>query len=534
MRFTILDCYTDEPSGLGVPPYLITYPRYIAGAILKYNRDNIKGNNESNNKENNINQNIDDTQHDYFYLTIDDIRLHKFYNGKIKNTATTNIRIANLSKNYPNIQKILDSTDILIVVGGVQTPGKYLSALPGTLAEISMFIKDLKCLKVLTGPSAMAGEGLFGGRLATQQNTAMLKYGFGLVIPNLEYKFDLLMANNFSEDVQATNMYKFIREQAILGAEIVKQHPQYSEFMIVDVETARGCNAATCSFCTEPVKNAFMLRPIQDVVDECIALARNGIKNIRLGKQADFFSRSPQQIEQMLKAIVDNCKPEILHIDNVNPRFVTEEKTKLVVEYCTPGNVAAFGVESFDPKVIALNKLNADADSTLNAAKIINKYGQVRGSNGMPKFLPGINIIFGLEGESKETQQYNMVNLKHMLDNNIQLRRINIRQVVVFEGTQMAAVGSKFIKKNKKRYWSWRNQIRQEIDLPMLRKIVPNGTIMTGLRTEIHDGNTTFARQIGSYPLCVGIKQKLLLNEWVDIKVVGHMLRSVTGEIVKS
>ncbi len=28
MHYTILDCYTDEASGLGVPPYLGTYPRY--------------------------------------------------------------------------------------------------------------------------------------------------------------------------------------------------------------------------------------------------------------------------------------------------------------------------------------------------------------------------------------------------------------------------------------------------------------------------------------------------------------------------
>src|SRR3989338_6461141 len=88
MRFTILDCYTDEPSGLGVPPYLITYPRYIAGAILKYNRDNKKGdiNNTNNNNNNNNNNSKLNEKHDYFYLTIDDIRLHKFYNGKIKNT----------------------------------------------------------------------------------------------------------------------------------------------------------------------------------------------------------------------------------------------------------------------------------------------------------------------------------------------------------------------------------------------------------------------------------------------------------------
>ena len=46
----IIDCYTDEPAGLGVPPYLGTYPRYIAG---KY-----------------IEQGID-----VKYLTIDDLRL---------------------------------------------------------------------------------------------------------------------------------------------------------------------------------------------------------------------------------------------------------------------------------------------------------------------------------------------------------------------------------------------------------------------------------------------------------------------------
>jgi radical SAM superfamily enzyme with C-terminal helix-hairpin-helix motif len=513
MRFAIVDCYTDEPSGLGVPPYLITYPRYVAGAILKFNRDH-------------------KTKHDYFYLTIDDIRMYKFYEGVLKKTAKTNIRVANLSKNYENVAKILESTDVMIVIGGVQTPGKYLSAIPGTLAEISRFIKDVNCMKILTGPTAMAGEGLFGGRLATQQNEALEKYGFDKVIPNLEYKFEKLMENNFTEDVVVSNLFKFIREQAILGAEIVKQHPQYKDFMIVDIETGRGCNAAECSFCTEPVKNVFMLRPVQDIVDECVALSKQGIKNIRLGKQADFFSRTPQQIEQMLKAIVEQCKPEVLHIDNVNPRFVTEEKVKLVVKYCTPGNVAAFGVESFDPKVIKLNKLNADFESAVKGAEMINKYGQERGYNGMPKFLPGINVIFGLEGESKKTHEYNMEGLKYMLDNNLFLRRINIRQVVVFEGTQMFDVKYKFLKKNKKHYWRWRNEIRQEVDLPMLKKVLPLGTVMKGLRTEIHDGNTTFARQIGSYPLVVGIKEKLELNKVIDVKVTDHMLRSVTGERV--
>ena len=48
----ILDCYTDEPSGLGAPPYLSVHSRYISGTLLMLGRE-------------------------HFYLTIDDIRISK-------------------------------------------------------------------------------------------------------------------------------------------------------------------------------------------------------------------------------------------------------------------------------------------------------------------------------------------------------------------------------------------------------------------------------------------------------------------------
>ena len=50
MHITILDCYTDEPAGLGVPPYLGTYPRYLYGLLKQ--------------------------QGEVRYITIDDLRLH--------------------------------------------------------------------------------------------------------------------------------------------------------------------------------------------------------------------------------------------------------------------------------------------------------------------------------------------------------------------------------------------------------------------------------------------------------------------------
>ena len=138
MGYTILDCYTDEPAGLGVPPYLGTYPRYIAGYLNE----------------------------DACYLTIDDLRLWKKNNSEIRAirpSQKTDITTYNLTINYKNIGKILAETGTLIVVLGVHVPGKYLSAVPGTLNEIIPMIKDLRCEKILTGP-AVFGTQLFGGK----------------------------------------------------------------------------------------------------------------------------------------------------------------------------------------------------------------------------------------------------------------------------------------------------------------------------------------------------------------------------------
>ncbi|MBT3408157.1 radical SAM protein, partial [Candidatus Woesearchaeota archaeon] len=117
MNCTILDCYTDEAAGLGVPPYIGTYPRYIAGEEL------LKGNKVN-------------------YLTIDDLRFLKIYNNVKKETPKTNIKIYNLTRE--NCLEILNKTDVLIIICGVHVPGKYLSALPGTMFEVQKLIQDLK------------------------------------------------------------------------------------------------------------------------------------------------------------------------------------------------------------------------------------------------------------------------------------------------------------------------------------------------------------------------------------------------------
>lgn len=509
MKFTILDCYTDEPAGLGVPPYIGTYPRYVYGAVKE------------------AGDGVD-------YITIDDLR--GFLNGvkDVEKEIKTNIKVRNLSRNFSQIEKILSKTDILIVICGVHTPGKYLSALPGTTKEVIGLLSGLKrnFLTVLSGPAAHYGSGLWGGRLARE---AAKDFGFfDLVVPDIEFKIAQLKENNFSEDVDLEMDYSLLRKKSILGAEVIKFHPCFPDFLIAEIETSRGCaRKEGCSFCVEPLKYSMVeRREIKDIVNEVKALSSFGVKNFRLGKQSCFYSYgSNSEIERLLKG----CRKyaSVLHIDNANPLFVSEEKTKTIVKYCSPGNVAAFGVESFDPVVIKKNRLNTTPEKTMQAVKIINKYGAERGGNGMPRFLPGLNLIFGLIGESKKTHEENMVWLQRILDSGLLLRRINIREVVIFPGTLLyKEAGNKFLKKNRKYYYRWRKEIREKIDNGMLKKVVPEGTILRGLRTEIYDGKTTFCRQIGTYPLVVGVKGRLGLDKFVDVKVVGHQLRSVVGEKV--
>lgn len=483
MHYTILDCYTDEASGLGVPPYLGTYPRYLY-AKLK---------NEG---------------HTVSYLTIDDLRFWKYYKKIPKQQMKTNIKIYN--RTFNDAEPVLKNTNVLITIIGVHVPGKYLSALPGTLREVIPLIKELPIKKkILTGP-AILGTQLEGGK----------KFE----------KYDL----SFAQLKDFSFTFDEIEKFSLSGADILDQIP---DRRMIEIETGRGCKVGSCSFCTEPLKSKFINRKMENVVCEIEAYYKKGARFFRLGKQADFYA-SDRPVE-MLKQIRDKCPGiKVLHIDNVNPNSVITQEgieiTKGIVKYCTEGNIAAFGVESFDPNVIKANRLNTSPYVANKAIEIINKYGAVRGKNGMHKFLPGINLIFGLLKESKKTHEYNMQALNKIMKDKLLLRRINIRQVAVLPGTFIEENGGlKYLKKNKRYYWKWRDQIRQEIDWPMLIRLVPIGTVLENVYTEIYDGNTTFCRQMGSYPLTIGVKGRLPLKKKIKVKVISHMLRSITAELLE-
>ncbi|MBI2134718.1 radical SAM protein [Candidatus Woesearchaeota archaeon] len=485
MAYTILDCYTDEAAGLGVPPYLGTYPRYIAGYL---------------------NEPVS-------YITIDDLRLWSKYGSKSKGpkpSEKTDIFVYNLTKNSGKIGKILEDTDELIIVLGVHVPGKYLSAVPGTIKELIPLIKGIPCKKTLTGP-AVFGTQLFGGKFFEKYDKAV---------------FDKIDANLFRFN------YGDVREYAVKGAEIFRQIP---DLRMIEIETGRGCDIGHCSFCTEPIKSRVEFREKDDILREMEAFYQLGARYFRYGKQTCFYTY-PKVIE-LLRETRDYC-PElkVLHIDNVNPVKVvmdrTHEITKSIVKYCTSGNIAAFGVESFDREVVRQNTLNSTPKIAYEGIKIINKYGAERGEDGLPRFLPGINIIFGLLGETKKTNDENMQWLKKIYDDGMMLRRINIRQAAIFEGTMLYEKSkSVYLAKQKKLYWKWRNEIRQKIDFPMLQRVAPNSIILRNCYAEIYDGNTTFCRQFGTYPLIVGVKGRLELKKFYNLEITGHMLRSITGKV---
>lgn len=482
MPTVILDCYTDEPSGLGVPPYLGTYPRYLAGMLEAQNEP-------------------------WDYITIDDLRFFKHPKSPSKHPAMkTDIFVYN--KTNQDIGKILSTCTRLIVLLGVHAPGKYLSAMPGTLHEITPLIQDLPCEKILTGP-AVFGTSLHGGR-----------------------KGESSSQNVFDKVEQFPSSWEDIRIQSIQGAKLVDKIPH---IRVMEIETARGCSRSVgCSFCTEPLKNKFSVRPAIDVIQEVKALYDKGQRYFRLGKQSCFYS-IPTNIE-ILEGIRSACPDlKMLHIDNVDPAQVNTPRglkiTESIIKNCTPGNVAAFGVESFDPKVIEANHLNTTPEQVFEAVKTLNRLGSKLGQNGMPTFLPGINILFGLIGESKETHAKNLFWLKKMLDENLLVRRINIRQVAVFEGTPLAnGPGTKFLRKNRSHYFAWRDQIRKQVDVPNLKRLFPPGHILHEVRTEIHDGNTTFARQLGTYPIVIGLPGRLPLGQFLSVEVTGHMLRSIMAK----
>jgi radical SAM superfamily enzyme with C-terminal helix-hairpin-helix motif len=93
----------------------------------------------------------------------------------------------------------------------------------------------------------------------------------------------------------------------------------------------------------------------------------------------------------------------------------------------------------------------------------------------------------------------------------------------------MAETGAQIARDHKQLFKEYKREVREEIDRPMLRRVVPPGTVLPNVHLEYHDEGTTFGRQLGTYPLLVGIPGERELGRAIDVAVVDHGFRSVTG-----
>lgn len=484
----ILDCYTDEPAGLGVPPFVGVWPRYVAGLHPD----------------------------EPVYLTIDDLRLIRYIEHVREvvidpPVGRTHIEVLNHTRSPNEIRRVLEGLDELVIVAGVQTPGKYLSARPGTLRELHKLLAPFRVRRVLTGPVLVGGTQFRGGSAPQLPGAA---------------EFDELRPFSFES-------YDDLQSAALKGAALIGQMPHLPN-RIVEIETGRGCpREKGCSFCTEPLKHSVQWRASEHIVAEVRTLMKLGAVAFRLGKQSCIYSYQggdPSQIETLLSGLAA-LRPTVLHLDNANPAMVDQRRTELFARYLTPGSTAAMGVESFDDEVARANNLNCTFDMAFEAIRTINRIGGHRSANGCHALLPGVNILLGLAGETPQTLEENFAALKRILDEGLLIRRINIRQVVPFPGTALhEQAGRKYLRRNRRYYSEWTEKVRREIDGPMLQRLFPIGTVLRDLCTEVHNGHMTFLRQIGSYPIVVAVHERLGLNERFDVRVVGYMRRSLIGE----
>mgnify|MGYP002760184854 CR=1 FL=1 len=495
-RITIVDGYVDEPAHFGVPPYIATYPRYVYGAAVDAGVDPAA----------------------IRYHTIDALRSDR---DRYRDVA---------------------SAELLVYVGGMTVPGKYVGGTPATPEEVRELAWIAEGVSIMGGPIRFGVGAENAGAQEMHRDTLDFDH---VAMADIEAAvFDLLGAglDGFTPRYRETDEAD---RWARLGASVVTDHPSHPDRLICEIETGRGC-PYRCSFCTEPMYGDPRFRDPEAIIAEVRALAAAGVRDFRLGRQADLLAYggdgeapNPTAIDRLyagITAAVDDLRT--LHLDNINPitivRFPERARAALatIARYNTPGDTAAFGLESADPAVQAANDLNVSAEECLTAIEIVNEVAGWRPDDThprLPKLLPGINLLHGLAGETEATYTANLRFLERVLEADLLVRRINIRQVMAFEGTPMAETGSAIAIAHRDRFQRYKQRVRERIDRPMLRRVAPVGTRLDGVIMEYHEGGRTFGRQLGTYPLLVAIPGERPLGSVCDVVITDHGYRSVTG-----
>jgi radical SAM superfamily enzyme with C-terminal helix-hairpin-helix motif len=119
--------------------------------------------------------------------------------------------------------------------------------------------------------------------------------------------------------------------------------------------------------------------------------------------------------------------------------------------------------------------------------------------------------------------------LMAMVGQDLLVKRINIRRVAAFPGTLMHARPAAIPEKTRNRFEYYRERIRRDVDIPMLRTIYPLGTVLTGVRMLERRPGHSLGKQVASYSITVKISGECALKSFHDAVITGHRERSLTG-----
>jgi radical SAM superfamily enzyme with C-terminal helix-hairpin-helix motif len=494
----ILDCYTVEPSGLGVPPYLSAYARAAFGALTcAYPGAEVT------------------------YLTIDDVRWCR--NGEQPHLAAplSDPLTYSATASRANALKCLADAVVTVVIAGDAVPSVHLQARNGSPDEIAEILALTSGHRVLLGP------------LATYvlSQPGALRGAFDSVHTHTVTSGDLLSGS------RSAAPYGQLAADRVSYAELIGQLRWRP---VAEIELYRGCTRRRfCSFCNEPVKNPLVaFRDPADVLSEVSELYAAGVRNFRLGQQTCFFSylnRDVAAIGSLLAGIREACPDlEVLHIDNADPLAVASPAgakiAHLIARYCTEGNCAPMGIESFDPAVIEANSLTCTPEVLMRAVGNINEAGGQAGPQCLPMLLPGLNLVYGLPGETHRSHYENLSWLVRILDAGYRCHRINVRQARAYEGTSLAAMQQTTVPPSAEHFDAWKADVSYIFDQPMKQRVYPTGMTIPGLHSFFVTTRGTWYRRLGSYAIQVvepGTVRRLF--EDADLTVTGHEPRYIYG-----
>ncbi|MDH6222997.1 radical SAM superfamily enzyme with C-terminal helix-hairpin-helix motif, partial [Streptomyces pseudovenezuelae] len=232
----ILDCYTVEPSGLGVPPYLSAYVRQAYAALLRARPGA-----------------------DVRYVTIDDVRWC-LAGGRPAVEAPLSDRLTySATVNRDKALELLRDSEMVVVVAGDKVPSVHLHAVNGSQDDIARAMACVRGHRYLLGPMATwtlsepaSWAGLFDAVHTHTVTSGGLTLGSRTPAP-----YGQLGADRAS------------------FAGLVEQMPWAS---VAELELYRGCTRREfCRFCNEPGKSPMVAhRTVEDVLEEAGQLAGGG------------------------------------------------------------------------------------------------------------------------------------------------------------------------------------------------------------------------------------------------------------------